>query len=283
MKKIKINESQLNKFFINEYHHAYGNGLEQDAENIANMLCERYSNGWRAYLNVDNGYSSGSPISYQTLAFGNEMYISIFLTTLDNSFYVPRQVNTIVIGEQRVIDAIESNDMQMLASSIYHELGHMTNVVKSDNKLSQIKKDFKIPLFLKMNQQDYQDVVHILYRFHSRELKARCFETTMYLRKNNNPNITIQDVYNNRCSDITIMRGFVNYLKSIASQGENGENAYIMNDLFKDTYGNRMSYHARGMTPWEKKCRGTIWYFESRYIWLKKRIDKIFSDYKLNY
>jgi hypothetical protein len=105
----------------------------------------------------------------------------------------------------------------------------------------------------------------------------------MYLRKNNNPNITIQDVYNNRCSDITIMRGFVNYLKSIASQGENGENAYIMNDLFKDTYGNRMSYHARGMTPWEKKCRGTIWYFESRYIWLKKRIDKIFSDYKLNY
>lgn len=282
MKTIKINESQFVKYFINEYHHAYGNGLEQDAENIANMLCERYSNGWRAYLNVSNGNSSGSPISYQTFAFGNEMYISIYLTTLNNSFYIPRSVNTIVIGEQRVIDAMESNNIQKLASSIYHELGHMTNVVKSD-KLSQIDKDFKTPLFFKMNEKDYQDIEHILYRFHSRELKSRCFETTMFLRQNNDANITIQDVYNNRCSDITLMREFVNYLKLIASQGKNSDNAYIITDLFRDTYGNMMNINTRKALSWEKICRGTIWYFEKRYLWLKKRIDKIFSDYKLNY
>jgi hypothetical protein len=280
MKIIKVNESQFSKCFINEYHHAYGNGLEKDAENIANMLCDYYSRGWKAYLDVNNGHTSGFPISYQTSALGNEMYISIFLTTLDCSFYVTNAI--IVIDENTVVDAIKSKNIQKLTSYIYHELGHMTNVIKSNN-VNQAKKDFETPSFFKMNNQEYQDARYILYRFHTRELKARCFETTMFLKHNNNPNITIQDIYNNRCSDITVMKEFVYHLKNIASQGKNGDDSYIINDLFKETCGKKLDAHTRDIVSWDKKCQTTIWYFEKRYLWLKKRIDKIFSDYKVNY
>jgi hypothetical protein len=138
------------------------------------------------------------------------------------------------------------------------------------------RRDFKTPFFTKMDNNMYEKFSKHLYRFLSRELKARCFETTMFLKNNANRNITLQDVYDNRCSDISMMRRFVKTLKYISSLGENKDTMNIINQLYRDCID-------RFRNPsWDNKCRKLIMFFENKLQWLKKRVDKIYYDFKSN-
>lgn len=287
--KVILNENQFNRVILKEYHHAYGNGLEQDAENIAQIAIGIYNDYIRNPFNADT-FS-------QIKNYGQRPY---HVQSLDVNLKVKlvggsvsgcdRWGEYIAVSYDSVEDAVKNNHMQRLVSVIYHELGHLTNGVKSDYARSEADRDFKTPLFLDMNDEDYKQIQTILYRFYSRELKARCFETTMFLKKNTNPNITIQDVYNDRCSDITMMRGFIKMLQIGAQEGPQSQYGSILDGLSKYTWEENAGwnrYNRRNKNrkvvdkiKWKYKCRNTINYFMQKYRWLKKRIDKIFYDYK---
>lgn len=276
IKKVHINESQYNRLLI-EYHHAYGNGLDEDAENIAMIAMKKYK----------ERLSNISPTRYHIKEFGITIYIRLVNGRVCACSNYGDFIN---VGIENIKEAIESNDIQRLASLIYHELGHLTNIVKSDYSRSETKEDFRVPLFLHLNDEEYRDMQIILYRFHDREMKARCFETTMFLKKNKNPNITIQDVYNDRCSDIAMMRGLIKMLEQGAEEGPESKYGKILNSLSHYTWENnaRFNRYDRRVNGkyvdkirWKLKCRNTINYFTRKYEWLKKRIDKIFYDYKV--
>lgn len=274
-KRINIRESQY-KRVLREYHHAYGNGLEQDAENIANIAIDMYSK--------HNGQKI-SPYHIESLDVDIEIRLVngyVCACSRDGDFI------NVAIGN--IEDALQGDKMQRLVSLIYHELGHLTNTVKSDFSLGETDIDFKTPLFLGMNDDEYKQMQTILYRFYTREMKARCFETAMFLKKNTNPNITIQDVYNDRCSDITLMRGFIKLLEIGAEQGPESEYGKILDGLSRRTWESKARWHRYDRRnkdgkfvdkiSWRYKCKNTINFFTQKYLWLKKRIDKIFYDYK---
>ena len=274
MKKININENQYN--MILEYHHAYGNGLEDDAEKIAYIAVDM----------VKRGYSIKT-------YYINSLDKKITVKLGDTDCFCDNYGEFIVVGRKFAEEAISSNDIQRLSSLIYHELGHLTNVVKSNDgkrffNSSQTRRDFINPLFLFLDNNDERDITHILYRFHYRELRARCFETTMFLKKNKNKNITIQDIYNDRCSDITLMRGFIKLLEQGEIEGPESKYGKILNDISKATWRHNGRFgwlksigkHGKYKVSWKYNARKTINYFNERYLWLKKRVDKIFCDYK---
>lgn len=251
-----------NNSLLYEYHHAYDNGLYQDAINIGNEIIKNRINGW----NDEN-----TPIKYETNSFGEEIIINIYLTDSNVNQY--HAYSAIKISKQTVDDAIETNDNSRLLSAIYHELGHMTNVKKSNDNLSQIRTDLYEPLFIKLPQEEYRNMTKILYRFRKSEMKARCFETTMLLRQN--PNLSLQDVYDNRCSNITLMRNFIQYL---TSNGNNDEKyTYIITELYKSIAKKVFFKEKPTIESMKKKV---VTYFNNKLQWLKNRIDKIYYDNK---
>lgn len=275
MKKILINEGQYK--ILNEYHHAYDNGLQNDAVEIANEVCELVKKGWTKYMQMqfDSDYKLSSPYTYTLKCFGEskKLYVYAWNEPEACAYVYP---NKLYIGTQVINDSLENGNKEYLVQSIYHELGHLTNGVYGG--YSQGNRDFKKPTFFKIkNDKLYQKITKCLYRFLSRELKARCFETTMFLKNNMNRNITIQDVYDNRCSDISMMRRFVKTLKRISSLGESGDTMNIINELYKNCINNYKN------PSWDNKCKKVILYFENKLQWFKKRIDKIYYDYKTNY
>ena len=281
MKKININENQYSTLL--EYHHAYGKGLEQDAENIAYIATDMFKNNYGLK-------------TYYIQSLDKKIDVKL----VDSSICACDNYGEFIqISKKYTEEAISSNDIQRLSSLIYHELGHLTNILKcNDNKewfnTSQTRKDFTDPLFLFLDTADYEKIMTMLYRFHSRELKARCFETTMFLKKNKNPNITIQDIYNDRCSDITMMREFLSLLKQGEIEGPESKYGKILNDIGKSTWQREMRFkkyspntkktyqYNNGRVSWKYNAKNTINYFTKRYLWLKKRIDKIFYDYMRN-
>ena len=282
-----------------EYHHTYDNGLMQDAENIADIaigIIKTFLDGGtspeqiREYLNsyeakpsfkrgiLSMGYNRLSkPYKIDTLGISTRIYVVLITTCADI------KGKFVAVNFDTVLDAINTDNNQVISSAIYHELGHLTNSSKSGFDQSQTSIDFKTPLFLSLDEDEYKKVTKALYRFHMRELKARCFETKMFLEKNKNEDITIQDIYDNRCSDITLMREFIEMLKKGAEEGPDSKNGGILNSISKDTW--EYTWSDRRMfgddkARWKLKCKNTIAYFQRRLDWFKKRIDKIFYDYK---
>lgn len=271
--KLILKEEQFNRAIIKEYHHAYGNGLEQDAENIAQIA-----------------------IDMDKRNYGVKKYHIKSLDVLIDIKLVDSKVcgcsnygDYIQIGKMYADEAIETKNTQRLSSLIYHELGHLVNFIKSNFSHGQTKRDFLNPLFLHLSDEEYKDIQVILYRFHTRELKARCFETVMFLKKNRDPNISIEDIYKDRCSDIYMMRGFINLLKQGAQEGPDSKYGKILSGLSRYTWeknarsGKYRIWGGNEKITWKFKCKNTINYFEQRLRWLKKRIDKIFYDYKMGY
>lgn len=255
----EIVDNYLNLNLLSEYHHSY-DAIYNDALNIGNLIIKYRKNGW----------DGNEPIKYVSNSFGNETRITIYLIDGEvNQYHI---WNTLKISKSVVDRAIESNDKSKLLSAIYHELGHMTNVIKSNN-ISQIRTDFNVPYFFKLSQDEYIKMSKILYRFRQSEMKARCFETTMLLRQR--PDMTLQEIYDNRCSDITMMQDFINYLKS----NENSEKYnYIITELYKTLFNKIFTVNQVNI---DKMKIRVIKYFTKKLLWFKKRIQKIYYDSKV--
>lgn len=266
--KSMISES-INEL-ITEYHHAYDNGLYQEAIKICDDIVTNYQKGW-------NGRR---PISYtlDSMRVQDEAPFKLYVSLTDSEVSQFEAWSIIKISKKKVEEAIRTNDRQALLSIIYHELGHMVNLRKS-NSLSQIRHDMRVPLFLKLDTDEYNRYSKILYRFNKNEMKARCFETTMFLKQNKDRNITINDVYDNRCSDITMMRNFLNYLYDCSQNNNiNNHDAYIIKELYYSIF-DKKSFNKTQFTV-QQQAGKLYKILSGKFIWFKKRIDKIFTDYK---
>ena len=211
---------------------------------------------------------------YQINAFDKPLIIHLCVWQGDGSAF--KAGYKLLIGKKTIEKALETNNMDNLIQEIYHELGHLTNTFKSKDFYGQGKRDFKSPMFLSMGDEDYKEMHKILYRFLTRELKARCFETTMFIKLNKDKGITIQDVYDNRCSDITMMRNFIKRLENISENGEENDKFNVIRSLYSDCIID--NGYGKSNVTWETKCQKLIFFFTNKLNWLKKRVDKIYYD-----
>lgn len=135
-------------------------------------------------------------------------------------------------------------------------------------------------MLLKLDSEKYQNIMKILYRFKLHEMKARCFETTMFLKQNINNNISLKNVYDNRCSDITLMQNFIDFLKSnIQQNNTNQENQYIITELYNTIY-NKFFFNKSNLNT-QQMANKLFKHFQKKLLWFKNRIDKIYYDYLL--
>ena len=252
------------KNYLFEYHHVYDNGLYNDALNISNEVINNFKKGWTGKY----------PIKYRSSSFSNNEYI-IYVYLIDSDVSRFEAWSTIRISKSLVEDAINTSNSQKLLSIIYHELGHMVNLTKS-NSLGQIRKDIYVPLMLGIKDTDYMRISKILYRFNINEMKARCFETAMYIRQNIDKNISIKDVYDNRCSDITLMRDFVNYLHNCSIKELNDNDKIIINSLYDSLYNKNII--KKSLLSINKKANKLYNFFNIRLTFFKRKIDKIYND-----
>ena len=275
MKTIKINEMQY-RHLLGEHHHSFDEGLQDVSQEIARRLCSKYeklSDGL-LYDNVVDAF-------YQPIrAFDCDNWsYRIPVKVYDGECTMLEFPNNLIVGIEEIRKAVENNNTDYLSQLIYHEMGHLVNMKKSydfHGMTKNSKKDFLTPLYLGMDNDEYKKIDRILYRFQARELRARCFETTMFIKLNRDKGITLQDVYDNRCSDITMMRNFVDTLKGIAQAGEENDTQKIISGLYREcVYEKNGKYGA----SWENKCRKVIYFFEQKLNWLKKRVDKIYYDF----
>ena len=254
--------------YMLEYHHSGNENLYNDAINIGNKIIEYYKTGWDGSV----------PIKYNSLSFGDEGGITIYVYLTDSDVSQFEVWSIIKISKGLVIDAIDNGNSQRLLSAIYHELGHMVNVRRSKS-LFQARKDINMPLMFKLSDDEYASLGKVLYRFNLREMRARCYETEMFLRQGDKDSITIEDIYNNRCSDITLMRNFVNYLLSKCNGNLSEKDGYIIKKLYNSVFHKRI-FNKSGLNL-NEKAKKLYKFFNARLIWFKARIDKIYSDYKM--
>jgi len=281
----KINKI-IREEILREYHHSFGNGLEQDAENILNIIFEYVQKHNFNLQNLNSfdlfmydGQITISRYYVKDLNVNLNIRIDTRKEMLNNSTFGFKPIPAINVGFGLVEKAMnDKNYVNELVSIIYHEIGHSVNYTKSNNK-NLMSKSFKNPIFSDLSNDSYQQLIKLMYCFHRREMWARCFQTTLYLKKQGNKKIPIQDVYDNFCSRISEMKKFLGILEKIKNKGENSFYAIIMKDIFEETYRKQLNSRKNSDISWEKMCNGTIKYFYSRYIWFKKRIDKIYYDY----
>ena len=240
---------------INETHHSYDDGLQDTAINIAKQLLDKPDLFLtRKQMMIDNI---------------NVLLVKGNVCSYDSSY------NNLQIGEERFNQCVEENDLRRLSSIIYHELGHKTNYEKSGNNYNQLKKDFETPLFLKLSDEEYKSALNMIYRFQTRELKARCFEATMFLKQSDTLP-SLDEFYNDRCTDINGMKKFIDKLTNITQDDKESE--MIKELYFKIADKNRF----RDNSEWDKKYNVVLNWFIKQFNWFKKRIDKIYFDFKTN-
>lgn len=272
----EIVKKVIDKTLIAEFHHAMDNGLEDDARNISKIAIGMYKNDLLdPYTPIPTSIKYSR--SYESKSLGTRIMIWLSDQLTATVYKAP---NSLYIPTDKIEESLRSSDLSLLTQLIYHELGHITNYVKADN-INQTALDFNPPMFLDADDKEYDRLHKVLYRFQTREMKARCFETRMYLRNNQENLPSIEDVYSNRCSDLAMMRQFLDELREIAMEGDKSPKSYIIKSLSRDTWmKNRLD---RKSNRWDIMCKNTLRYFNHRYEWLKKRIDKIYSDFKLGY
>ena len=240
MKTILITEGQYSRLL--EYHHAYDNVLEQDARNIVNAACKAWSkNGGMDWF--DSRYGDKVFLfSYDIESLGSTIGVNVWRA---NDCAYDAYSRSVLIGSYYLDDAVNGDGYKHLLQLVYHELGHMTNVIKSDSVISQTKVDFNKPLWLSMSEDDYKEISRNIYMFYTRELKARCFESTMFMREH--PNATIQDLYNDRCSNITKMRKFIAELNQLRDMEGNEAAKDIMIGLCSQMKGKLRLSNTKGV------------------------------------
>lgn len=257
MRQIHINEAAMP--LIIEYHHAMDDGLYKLADEIANHLvdnAERYEEILRKRM---------SPELY-TKWFGTENNdnvidgVAVTVTGGTVSFAEPTKKSIYVS-----INDVESRDVRRIASIVYHEIGHCVNVAKADS-VSQGMKDFESPLFLDIKYGEYQRLLNEIYRFYTRELKARCFEATMWLRKSREVP-SLEEYYGHRCTGISSMRAFINELEGMSEDDKIIDRIYV--NMTRDF----------SHPPFEKQRKVVLGFFKGQFSKFKRKVDKIYCDY----
>lgn len=252
---------------LNEVHHASDeNDLQKQTVETAKYLIQ----------NADKIIS----------AYENEFIIHIPKNLLHVNFsdgtscgYQPN-TNSVSLGIECIKDAAKTNDVRRLASLLYHELGHRTNVVKSNKASSEIEKDFLQPFFIRMGKDEYRDTLSTIYLFYSRELKARCFEATMFLKQSKTLP-SLEEYYSDRCTNITKMRSFIQRLETVAKQGKDGPDSYLITDIAREMNRKKRGNTHKPMSPsFNSQARMVLGWFYRQFEWFKKRVDKIYADFK---
>lgn len=274
LNKIIIEEIEkviyIKKNKLNEYHHSFDNGLYQDAINIGEKILDLRSKNW----NSMNSFTY--KLSSLTLDKNEPFNISVSLVDGNVSqFHAWRQIK---ISKTLVDDILnQGKSKDKLFAAIFHELGHLITLNKA-NSLSVLSPDFKNPLMLKMSDENYKNLTKILYRFRKNEMDARCFETSMFLKQNIDNNISLKELYDNRCSDITMMQNFVNYLFKLSNNIVNNDDKYTIDGLYKTIF--KKPFFQKNNLSHEIMAKKLYFFFNKKLINFKKKIDKIYYDYK---
>lgn len=271
MKRVKITESQYRiltkQGLINEKHHAIRDtNLWDKVEKTAKYLIDNAHDIYRLY---NKGFRPNLPEDLLNVDFRNDEHCA----------YTPKY-NSISVGLELIMDCAGNNDVRRLASLIYHEMGHQTNVTKSGQATSEINKDFSHPFWFSLDQELYDYACETLYKFYTRELKARCFEATMFLKQSKTfP--TLEEYYNNRCTDITEMRKFIDVLEKAAQEGPKGKNSSLITGLASEMNHMKVgNTHAPINPSFQSQAKMVLGWFHRQFDWFKKRVDKIYYDFK---
>lgn len=270
VKTIRLTERQLTEMIrneirtvLNEYHHANDDDdIQKKCEDTAMYMMDNYGEI------LHNGRTNPKDDSI--------MNVLICKKIPDGCFFDPN-TQTVHVGYNVLLNCVIDNDVRRLASSIYHEIGHKTNLVKSDRQ-SQITADIKPPLMISFDDDIYKAYCKVLYRFNMREMKARCFEATMFLKQSDTLP-TLEEYYGDRCTDITMMRQFIEHIRQM-TYNPYGRDEEIIHRLFK-VLNKQPSF--RRKVSHEEKGEKLIKFFTKKYMWFKKRVDKIYSDFKQQY
>lgn len=252
----------IDKLLIREYHHSNDDGnIQKLCINTAKYMIDNYE------AIIHNGWCYG--IENETIDVG------IWKESPNTACYDPT-TGAVKVGKKLLMQCAEENDVRRLASLIYHEIGHKTNHTKS-NSAREIFKDVYVPMFMKFDQDVYEAYSKVLYRFNTREMKARCFEATMFLKQSDTLP-SLEEYYGDRCTDLTMMRQFIEMLTSMTrNQNPSNEDKYVIDELYKGTFNKAFR---SGNVPHNVKGEKLIKYFMMKYKWFKTRIDKIYYDFK---
>lgn len=251
-----------------ETHHASReNDIEGKAVELAKFLIQNVD---KAIIAQENNLTFNTPDSLP----------HILLNDGTRCAYIPN-TNTVSIGIERITNAAQNNDIRRLASLIFHEMGHQVNVVKSNKAASEIVSDFEKPFFFKMPDNEYKDTLSTIYIFYTRELKARCFEATMFL-KQSDVLPSLEEYYSDRCTDITRMKNFIERLENAANQGKDGPDAHLIKDIATEMNRKKVgNTHVPESPSFNSQSRMVIGWFKRQFDWFKRRIDKIYADAKM--
>lgn len=265
MKNNKVIIKEAVRKSLLEFHHGSNNDLYDDCIDIANTVVDGYKK---------NGKSFKKEILCGSL---DDTTILIVICGGDNCAY-DFSANIIYIGE----DILKEGDFSYLVQLIYHELGHCLNYTFSGGK-DRLRADTRPSLFLHLDKPEYENMLKVLYRFNLREMKARCFEATAYLRRYTESNDgkvpSIKEYYNNRCTDIKMMYDFIKEVEEYdvndkESVGyKNISSIFLSIEVFK--------HNIKGFNKDQSfKKKFILFYLKKRFKWFKNRVDKIYCDFK---
>jgi hypothetical protein len=248
-----------------EYHHAYaGDNILDMVNQITNYIINNKKD-------IQNRLQKEQSFN---IRLDNEINIE-FNNAIQGTAYNPN-TDTIIVSEDLL-----NNSFQSLSSLIYHELGHRTNYIKSNKNIGELNRDFNKPSFFNMqDEEQYKDILKTIYSFQTRELKARCFETTMFLN-NTNHKIPLEQLYSERCTNIYNMKLFIEYIQNIINEGESSNDAYIIRDIYREMMRDKYA-KVRIIKSYPYMCKYVLNYFTRQYHMFKKKIDKIYYDYVEN-
>ena len=264
-KVIKITESQF-KSILDESHSGINEDLMNDAKNIARLVIEQYNTEGRINL------------VYSIERFDNVDVVVLDSENGSNALGVGLYESTNTV--QLYLDKSLVLDERKLYSIISHELGHLYCYLKNKGHISYQQTKVSLSYLTdNFSSDDFKQLQSALYCFRENEMQARCFETASYLQKSKEQNIdvTIEELYSNRCTGINKMQSFLELIK-------NSDINQII-ELIRYLY-NRIVGEYKAMTKnvnKEQMRHIVISYFETKLNKFKRKIDKIYSDYKQGY
>ena len=264
-KVIKITESQF-RSILDESHSGINEELMNDAKNIARLVIEKY--------NMEGDID----VVYRIERFDNVDVEVIDSENGSNALGVGFYESTNTV--QLYLDKSLVLDERKLYSIISHELGHLYCYLKNKGHISYQQAKVSLSYLTdNFSSDDFRQMQSALYCFRENEMQARCFETASYLRKSKEQNIdvTIEELYSNRCTGINKMQSFLELIKN------NDINQII--ELIRYLY-NRIVGEYKAMTKnvnKEQMRHIVLSYFETKLNKFKCKIDKIYTDYKQGY
>lgn len=274
-KVVKITEGQF-KSILDESHSGINEELMNDAKNITRLIINKYQTEGR--INV----------IYRIERFDN-LDVVVLDSEIENigrdSSGNPRNALGVGLYEfsntvQLYLDKSLVLDERKLYSIISHELGHLYCYLKNKRHINGIQNPISLQYRTDdFSLDDFKQMQNALYCFRENEMQARCFETASYLQhsKEKNIDVTIDELYSNRCTGLNQMQSFLELLRN------NDINQII--ELIRYLY-NRIvgAYKSMSKKVNNEQMRNiVVSFFENKLQKFKRKIDKIYTDYKQGY